>query len=212
MEETYSLTPADHTALVRAVLEHPLHVIRYLDLAPGQRSTPLQVVDAALQVRAFDDHTKQLLRVAKAAQPEYERITSGTDDGSGSRAKITEALEGTSVADMIAGLDKLLSDDSFTGSKEAVEFAKNMLLDGQDTIYAPDFGPNEILDGPVGPQGAAQQPAAADPPAHMTGAESVAHTDADIAAMAGSGDIAGAVGGIASIGAAIHVIEDAFFS
>ena len=55
-------TPADHTTVVRAVLEHPLHVIKHLDVGRGQVPTTLQVLDAALQVRSFDAEVKRLLQ------------------------------------------------------------------------------------------------------------------------------------------------------
>jgi hypothetical protein len=44
MEDAYEppFTASDHTKLVRAVLERPLHVIKYLNVPPGQSPTTLQ--------------------------------------------------------------------------------------------------------------------------------------------------------------------------
>jgi hypothetical protein len=198
MEDVYEapFTAADHTKLVRAVLEHPLHVIKYLNVPSGQSPTPLEVIEAALKVRSFDAGTKARLQDARAGYLQLE------EDRAKYSASFTQhlervhaALDGKSIADMISALDYLLAQEHLDDRSTAgLEFAKAILVDGADSIYSPDFSVGELLE-----------------TATFTGAHAVAEVDAECAAAGGGGSSGGAAAGVCSIGAAVAVIYEAFF-
>jgi hypothetical protein len=199
MEDVYQgpFTAADHTKLVRAVLEHPLHVIKYLNVPNGQSPTPLQVVDAALKVRSFDAATKARLQDARASYVLFEEEQAKDSAAfTEHRERVRAALEGKSIAEMIAAIDYLLAqglDDRWTAG---LEFAKAILVDGAESIYSPDFSAYELME-------------TATFASHTTGAQHVAQADVEFSA--GSGSASAAAAGVASAGAAVVVIYEAFF-
>jgi hypothetical protein len=199
MEDVYEapFTAADHTKLMKAVLQRPLHVIRYLNTPSGQSPTTLEVIDAALEVRSFDADTKARLRDARAS---YLRFQEERAKDSAAFTQHLEgvhaALDGKSISDMIAALDDLLAQEHLDHRSTAgLEFAKAILMDGADSIYSPDFSVYELLETTT-----------------SAGAQQEAQVDADFAAAGGGGPSGGAAAGAGSIGAAISVIYDAFFS
>jgi hypothetical protein len=219
MEDIYEapFTAADHTKLVRAVLERPLHVIKYLNVPDGQSPTTLQVIDAALKVKSFDASTKARLQDARAGYIRFE-AERANDSASFTQhlQRVHAALDGKSIADMIAALDVLMAQDLLDdGSKAGLELAKAILVDGADSIYSPDFSAYELFETTTstgGTEAVAPAAAAAAAAGHTTGAQQVAQVDADFAAAGGPSSSAGAAAGAASVGAAISVIYDAFFS
>jgi hypothetical protein len=212
MEDEYEppFTAADHTKLVRAVLEHPLHVIKYLDVPRGQSPTTLQVIDAALQVRSFDSGTKARLQESRAAYLRFEE-EQAQDSASFTerRDRVHAALEGKSIPEMIAAVDDLLKQEHLDDrSARGLELAKEILVDGADSIYSPDFSAWELLEGAPSASGRIRSLGAA--AAHRTGAHIVAEGDA-FAASTCSGDLCGAAAGGFSIGVAVGIIYNAFF-
>jgi len=196
-------TAADHTKLVRAVLDRPLHVIKYLNVPRGQSPSTLDVADAALKVRAFDPATKARLQAARAG---YLRLEAERAQFSASfnehLERVHAALADKSIAEMIAALDHLRAQEGLDDrSKGGLELARAILVDGADSIYSPDFSVYELLD-------TATHEAAA---GHTTGAHQVAQVDAECAAAAGPTSEGGAAAGLCSVGAAAVVIYDAFF-
>jgi regulator of RNase E activity RraB len=196
MDDVYegTFTAADHTKLVRAVLEHPLHVIKYLNVPSGQSPSTLDVIDAALKVKSFDAVTKARLTAAREGylQFEAERAQDPTffTEWVGT---VRSALDQPSMADMIAAVDHLLAQkDLDNRSKAGLEFAKAILVDGADSIYSPDFPAYELME-----------------TATFTGAHQVAQVDVEFSP--GTGAASAAAAGAASAGAAIAVIYEAFF-
>jgi hypothetical protein len=200
MTDSYNgtFTAADHTKLVNAVLEHPLHGIKYLNVPSGQSPTPLEVADAALKVRSFDAATKERLKAARAAylQLQTEGVLESETFREGVR-KVNDALKDTeSIPDMIAALDHLLAEEGIDDHFAAgLKVSKEILTDGADSIYSPDFSAYELMETPTF--------------AGMTGAQMVAHVDVE--SSPGTGAASAAAAGLASVGAAAVVIYDAFF-
>jgi hypothetical protein len=164
MEDEYAepFTPAEHTRLVRLVLEHPLHVIKYLDMERGQTPTILQVLDAALQVRSFDPDTRRLLKTARAAYVEVEQAR-GQSASTAHVDRMRAALADKTVPEMITALDDLLRDDDLDdNSRAGAELARAVLIDGAGTIYSPKYPPNELLESASDAPTPGQQVALAD--------------------------------------------------
>jgi hypothetical protein len=166
MDQDYaaSFTAADHTRIVRAVLEHPLHVIKQLHIRPGQAPTAVEVLDAALQVRSFDADLKLLLTSARAACVQVTDALARADrppdlEIAGFRA----ALEAGPVTEMISRLDALGREhDLDEASSRVIGQAREILIDGAGTIYAPTYPPNELLESADSPaSGVAQADAMA---------------------------------------------------
>src|SRR6266540_3801371 len=159
MEDAYEppFTAADHTKLVRAVLERPLHVIKYLNVPRGQSPTTMQLIDAALQVKSFDSGTKARLQEARTACLRFEEEQARDSAAYTERGdRLQAALEGKSIPEMIAAVDDLLAQEQLDDrSRGGLTLAKAILEDGADSIYSLDFPVWELVDdgGPSGPGG-----------------------------------------------------------
>lgn len=174
-EPPFSVT--DHTKLVEAILARPLHVIKYLDIPQGQPPTTLRVLDAALQVRSFDAATKARLQEARAGYLQFEE-QAGNKVLTERRGRVHAALEGKSVPEMIAALDQLLAEEGFHDDSTAgIKLAREILVDGADSIYSPDSPGAELLD--IRTHGGT----------HGTGTQQVAQADASTAAALAGLDI-----------------------
>jgi hypothetical protein len=196
MEDEYAepFTAADHTKLVKAVLEHPLHVIKYLNVPSGQSPSTLEVIDAALKVKSFDAATKARL---KAAREGYRRLEAERAQDPTFFTEWVEmvraALDQPSIAGMIAAIDRLLLQKGLDNRSIAgLEFAKAILVDGADSIYSSDFSAYELMETVT-----------------FTGAQQVAQVDVEFSP--GTGAASAAAAGAASAGAAVAVIYQAFF-
>jgi hypothetical protein len=212
MEDTYEppFTAADHTKLMRAVLERPLHVMKYLDVPRGESPTNMQVIDAALKVKSFDSATRARLQAARAAGLRFEEEQA--DDVAGytaRRDRVEAALEGKTTPEMIAAIDDLLAQEQLDERSAAgLQLAKEILVDGADSVYSPDFPAWELLDeGEPTPPGIRSAGASAP---HPSGAHVVAQVDASTAATCGGGDICGAASGYFSASTALAIIVEAF--
>jgi hypothetical protein len=213
MDDKYEppFTAQDHTKLVRAVMEKPLHVIKYLDLPPGREPTTQEVLEAALQVRSFDPATKARLKDAAAAFAGLEQERSRDEVAFNERqGRVRAATDGKPVEEKIAALGDLLArEDLDERSVAGLRFARDILVDGADSIYASESAFNELL---PDASAAGAEASAAPASGHTTGAQQVAQVDAEVASHGGGSSVEGAAAGAASIGAAVSVIYDAFFA
>lgn len=146
--QTAQFTIADHTLLVQAVLERPLHVIHYLAWVPGSPPTDVQVLDAALKVRSFDDATKTRLRVVRELLPGIEQAKEDLpreflDAIDQLQDQITERPLEEKLSILAKAREGRADDDLLTIAADA---AQKILRDGAKTIYAPDFPPLELLE------------------------------------------------------------------
>jgi hypothetical protein len=202
MEDAYQgpFTASDHTRLMKAVLEHPLHVIKYLSVPSGQSPSRLEVIDAALKVESFDAATKARLEAAREAYLLFEE-EQAKDPATFTehRDRMRAALEGKSIAEMITAIDYMLAQEGHGDNRwsAGLEFAKAILVDGADSIYSPDFPAYELME-------------TATFAGHTTGAHATAQ--ADIEFSPGTSSASAAAAGAFSAGYAIGVIYEAFFS
>ena len=213
MADSYEppFTAENHTKLVAAVMDKPLHVIRYLSLAPGRSPTTQEVLEAALKVESFDTATKARLQDAAnaffALDEERKRDEAAYNER---QLRVRTALDGKSLEDKITALDELLSREQLDDRTAAgLRFARDILTDGASTIYSAANPFYELLSN-VEPAGV--EPSGTPASGHTTGAQQVAQVDAEFTSHGGGGSIPGAVAGAASIGAGVGVIVDAFFA
>lgn len=146
-----SLTIEDHTFLVQAVLDRPLHVMRYLELPKREVPTPEQVLDAALKVRSFDAETKSRLRrvrdlfpVVEAGKAQLPRTF--LDEMERLSAEVTGKPVGEKLS-IIARAREAQANDYLLAT--GLEIGEQILRDGADSIYAADFPAAELLENPT---------------------------------------------------------------
>lgn len=210
------LNVRDHTLIVKAVMEHPLEVIRYLPnrykLKTG-RPPGKEVLQAALLVNRIDEYVKDRIRAvlevlpkieeAQAAAPESFRVA--LDD-------IHQQLTNQSIEKQRS----ILRDPSLrvryrdSGFAAGMEVAAQMLEDGDDSIYSIDFSFYDLLqDG----QGAS---IARDALSDIGSADTVGATAGGaigaVAAGVGAGPGAVAGGAAASAGMAVKHLFDWIFA
>ncbi|ODU05265.1 MAG: hypothetical protein ABS81_08105 [Pseudonocardia sp. SCN 72-86] len=197
-------TAADHTALISAVLDHPFHIIRHLDMHPGDRPTPHDILAAALQVRSFDTATKARLRAARDAYAKHGDTRNSALFATRT-AKISTLLDDTeTIEEMIAVFDQLLTtDDPDHGYMVGLEAARAVLIDGKDSIYSPAHPFYELVD----PMQAGADDAVVFA-AHTSGAHHVAKVD--IATFPGQDTASSALAGAASTIQAISMVIEVF--
>ncbi len=207
------LTPQDHTAIVKAIMEHPFEVIQYLP--KNERTSnpsPTAVLEAALQVEQIDSYTKDRMRMVLEILPKLEEarknapadLQRNLDDLQGRFAR-------RSIDEQIGMLRSLKANyRGQEGLEQGIEFAARMLEDGKSSIYSSDFPFYRMLR--EGPRGrAARRPIDDIKDADAIGAAAGGGIGVFVGGVgAGPGAAAGGAG--ASAGAAIaHAIDWLFF-
>ena len=147
----------DHTIIMKAIMEHPLQVIRYLPnrykSKTGGRPSGGEVLQAALRVDQIDDYTKGRIRAVLELLPEIEaRQASLPESLKQAVDDLRQQLANKSVAEKRSllrdsGLRRRYRDD---GLADGMEFAAQLLEDGRDSIYSPDHGFYKMLQGTRG--------------------------------------------------------------
>lgn len=145
------LGPADHTTVIRAIMENPLAVIKNLDKSPkSSKPSGADVLRAAQAVPTIPDWIKELIDRILDVLPKID-AQRGNEPASTRRAldDLEKELKGRSVSDKAQRLrgdlrGRYRSDDGLT---EAMEVAAAILEDGADTIYNPDFAVNQLMSG-----------------------------------------------------------------
>jgi hypothetical protein len=147
-----SLNVRDHTLIMRAVMEHPMQVLRYLPnkykVKNGGRPTGAEVLQAASRVEQIDDYTRGRIRIVLEAWPEVEAglaslpepVKRGVDDLRQQLANKTVTEKRSLLRD--SGLRSRHRED---GLADGMEVAARMLEDGQDSIYSEDFSFYKML-------------------------------------------------------------------
>lgn len=142
------LTIQDHTAIVRAIMERPFHVIRYMDESTRTPNpSPRDVLEAALQVEQFDNYTKDRIRIVLDILPRIEEAQKSAQPTLKRAAEsLRKQLEGMPLPEQARMLRDLKAKyKEHEGLPEGMEFAAQMLEDGQASIYSPDFGFYQML-------------------------------------------------------------------
>jgi predicted transcriptional regulator len=143
----YSLKAADHTYVMKAVIDRPLNVIHYLTTPKGAAPTPEQVLEAALKVRAFDERTKSILREVADLHPKLKAVEAQIPPSTLTALNgIIDKMKGESVDKVLAMLAKERAQDSDLAP--TIEATEQILRDGAATIYSPDYAPAEYLNDP----------------------------------------------------------------
>jgi len=145
------LGPEDHTLIVREILNHPIQVIRYLDVkSRTDKPSGEEVLEAALKVEQIDAYTKDRIRTVLDILPKLEEARAGVPRSAQQAfRKLERDLSQT------PGLDaklRLLRDPATRGAKDddghvgaGLEQAARILEDGASSIYSPDFGFYRLL-------------------------------------------------------------------
>ncbi|MBE1551834.1 hypothetical protein GGC64_005921 [Mycobacterium sp. OAS707] len=138
------ITAAEHTKVMQAFMQYPLHVVHYLATPKGQAPTEREVLEAALQVRAFDDEVRDVVQRALDMLP---AITAQKDNVSG---EVREALDQLEEDIQNKSLDDVIKVVQATRARvpqlaDNLAFVEEMYQDGADTIYSPLYPPAEFL-------------------------------------------------------------------
>ena len=134
---------ADHTRVVRAIFEHAREITRNL------QPTPVQVLQAALDVDAIDGPTKRVIRQTLAALPDIERAEKQLTPRMRQRLnELQRELQATRTPDQTRkvlegarrnGNAAAAASDEETAWEEGIRTALAIIDDGKDTIYSSDF-------------------------------------------------------------------------
>ncbi len=215
------LTVKDHTLIMRAIMEHPLPVLRYLPAKykskTGARPSGNEVLQAALKVDQIDDYVKERIRAVLDILPKIEEAQA---DAPESLKRAVDGLRQQLADKTVAEQRSVLRDSGLRrryrevgGLDEGMEVAARILEDGQDSIYSPDNSFYYLLQ--QGSSRAAGRDAISDIGSMDTIGATAGGAVGSVAVGvgAGPGAVAGGVG--ASAGAAIaHIgiaIWDAIF-
>ena len=213
------LTFRDHTLIVRAVMEHPMQVLRYLPnmykSKTGGRPSGKEVLQAALQVEQIDDYVKDRIRAVLDLLPKIEEAQAAAPE---SLKQAVDSLRQQFTNKTVDEQRSLLRDTGLRsrhredGLADGIEVAARMLEDGLDSIYSPDFSFYKLLQEGQGSSRAAARDAISD----IGSADTIGATAGGAIGLvaggvgAGPGAVAGGAG--ASVGAIVgHIIAWIFW-
>jgi len=134
------LTPHDHTIIMEAIIQHASEIVALLP--QNQKSSGIQVLDAAYRVSAIDAYTKSRIRLVLDILPRVERAQQrAPEDTRQAIADILDQLEehGT-VAANIEALQSMIDSgryEIYEGLPQGLAAGIKILRDGERTIYAP---------------------------------------------------------------------------
>lgn len=203
----------DHTVIMRAIIDHPMQVLRYLPdhykTKNGPRPSGREVLQAALQVNQIDNYTKARMRMVLDILPQIEERQAALPEAlKQSLDSLRQQLNTKTVAEQ----RRALRDEGVrsrhrehAGVAEGMEVAAQILEDGEGSIYSPDHSFYKLLGEGQGLSRTARDPISDVGSWDTIGATAGGAAGAAIGGVgAGPGAIAGGVGG--SIGAALaHV-------
>jgi hypothetical protein len=164
------LVVEDHTIIMKAIMEHPLQVIRYLPdqykSKTGPRPSGKEVLQAALQVDQIDNYVKARIRAVLDLLPQIEEgqaalpqsLKQSMDDLRQQLANKTVGEQRRLLRD--AGLRSRYRE--YGGVAEGMEVAARIMEDGQDSIYSPDHSFYKLLQEGQGSSRAAARDALSD--------------------------------------------------
>jgi hypothetical protein len=218
------LVVEDHTIIMKAIMENPLQVIRYLpseykSSKTSRRPSGNEVLQAALEVNEIDSYVKARIRAVLDILPQIEeaqadlpqRLKQSVDD-------LQQRLANKTVEEQ----SRLLRDADLRsryrgqgGVAEGMDVAARILEDGQDSIYSPEHSFYALLAEGQGLSRAAARDAISDIGTFDTIGATAGGAIGSAAGGVGAGPGAVAGGAGASVGAAIGhavvAIWDAIF-
>jgi hypothetical protein len=210
--EVEPLTVRDHTLIMRAVMEHPMQLLRYLPSKykskNGSRPPGGEVLQAALHVEEIDDYTKGRIRMVLDLLPKIEEgmaalpesVKRTVDDLRQQMANRTVEEKRNVFRD--AGLRSRHRDDGLT---DGMEFAARILEDGLDSIYSPDHSFYKLVQERRGSSGTTARDATFGDVADVDGVGAAAGGAVGWGAGGAAGGAAGAVVGGAGASAGFAI-------
>lgn len=210
-----TLQVGDHTLIMRAIMENPRQVLRYLPgkfkVKNGPRPTGSEVLQAALQVDQIDDYAKSRIQKVLEILPEIEaRQASLPESVKRSVDELREQLANKTVAEKRAILRDpgVRSRHREGGLAEGMEYAARMLEDGESSIYSPDSSFYRMLQDGKPFSRAAARDAISDIGSMDTIGATAGGAIGSVAGGVGAGPGAVAGGAGASAGAAVvHLVD-----
>ena len=217
------LVVEDHTIIMKAVMEHPLQVIRHLPSEyksqDGPRPSGREVLQAALQVDEIDNYVKARMRAVLDLLPQIEEARAALPQ---SVKRSVDDLEQQLTNKPVEEQRRLLRDAGLRsryrehgGVAEGMEVAARILEDGQDSIYSPEHSFYNLLEEGQGSSRTAARDAISDIGTFDTIGATAGGAIGSAAGGVGAGPGAVAGGAGASVGAAIGhavvAIWDAIF-
>jgi hypothetical protein len=207
-----SLTIGDHTLIMRAVMEHPFTLVRYLPAKykgkTGGRPSGQEVLHAALQVEQIDDYIKDRIRAVLDLWPKIEEAQAALPE---SVKAAVDGLRQQLANKTVEEQRRVLRDPGLRsrhredGLADGMDVAARILEDGRDSIYSPDFSFYKLLE-----EGKGSRAAARDALSDIGSADTIGGTVGGAAGtvFGGVGAAPGAVAGgaVASAGAVGYVV------
>jgi hypothetical protein len=144
-----ALGPNDHTNIVRAVMEHAIDILQYMDSKDRTANpSPIAVLSAALQVEDIDPYTKQRMQMVLDMLPQVEEAARNlSPDVKRVLTELQGQMARRPIGDQIDVLRRSRSRyRDQQGLSEAMEVAAQILEDGRSSIYADDFPFNRMLE------------------------------------------------------------------
>jgi hypothetical protein len=201
------LTPSDHTRIMKAIMEHPVAVLRQLPAKyrskTGGNPSGVEVLRAGLQVEEIANDVKDLIRAVldlwkKMEEPQArlpEPVKAAVEGLRQQLANKTVEEQRSVLRD--AGLRSRHRED---GLADGMDVAARILEDGQDSIYSPDFSFYKLME-----EGRGSRAAARDALSDIGSADTIGGAAGgavgSVAAGVGAGPGAVAGGAVASAGA-----------
>lgn len=188
------LVPEDHTIIMKAIMDHPLQVVRYLPegykTKDGGRPTGTEALQAALRVEQISEYVKDKIRKVLAIMPKIEQAQADLPE---STKRAVDALRQQLSNKTLEEKRSVFRDAGFRrryrevpGLNEGMEIAAQILEDGQDSIYSSDHSFYRLLQEGRGSSSSTAR--------ELTGGD-IADADGIGAAAGGAvGSIAGGVG------------------
>lgn len=143
------LSPRDHTLIMREVMSHPVEIVRALRLSRGDpKPSGAEVLEAALDVDDIDGYTKERIKAVLEILPQLEEAQSKLPRTV--RRSVTGLVEDRLSGQPLVEQVRLLRDATVRQEvadvhDEAMEAAAQILEDGADSIYSPDFSFHRTL-------------------------------------------------------------------
>ncbi len=139
-----TITAADHTKAMQAVMQFPLHIVRNLATPKGRLPSDEEVIEAALQVRAFDPEVHEIF------QRIYDLLPSIAAAKANATPETLATVEQFELDIQNKTLDEVITVVQDTRAKapelaENLTFVEQMYKHGADTIYSPTYPPAEFL-------------------------------------------------------------------
>lgn len=157
-----TLSVSDHTSIVLATMDNVFRVLGELDLLEVQagQKPPLNALDvlqAVATLDTIDPAVRAQIRKVIAAVPELRKAAEALpeDDREAAESVMAQLRGSIGMAGVTRSLDLIEKQQQVPALAEGVRVARQILADGQDSIYDPKHPYYQIVAKDTGPAGAA---------------------------------------------------------